>query len=65
MQFAARAYPSLLPSDGKVVKAKAIGKDPDGSKLNTAIAVSTYMSYQLLEEMEGWEEERDRSRHSC
>ena len=60
MQIAARAYPSLLPSDGKVVKAKAIGKDPDGSKLNTAIAVSTYMSYQLLEEMEGWEEEMDK-----
>ncbi len=60
MQFAARAYPSLLPSDGKVVKAKPIGKDPDGSKMNTAVAVSTYMSYQLLEEMEGWEEDMDK-----
>ena len=30
MQFGARAYPSLIPSDGKVVKAKVIGKDPTG-----------------------------------
>jgi hypothetical protein len=32
MQFAARAYPSLIPSDGQVVKSMVIGKDPDGSK---------------------------------
>lgn len=60
MQFAARAYPSLIPSDGKVVKARVIGKDPDGQKTKTAEAVSLYMSYQLLEEMDGWEEEMDR-----
>jgi len=60
MQFAARAYPSLLPSDGKVVKAKVIGKDPDGAKSKVAEAVSIYMSYQLLEEMDGWEEEMDK-----
>jgi chaperonin GroES len=60
MQFAARAYPSLLPSDGKVVKAKATGKDPDGSKTKIAEAVSIYMSWQLMDEMHGWEEEMDR-----
>lgn len=60
MQFAARAYPSLLPSDGRVVKARIIGKDPDGQKTKVAEAVSIYMSYQLLEEMTGWEEEMDR-----
>jgi chaperonin GroES len=60
MQFAARAYPSLLPSDGRIVKSKVIGKDPDGTKTVTAEAVSLYMSYQLMEEMEGWEEEMDR-----
>ena len=32
MQFAARAYPSLVPSNGKLVNAKPIGKDPDGAK---------------------------------
>lgn len=60
MQFAARAYPSLIPSDGKVVKARAIGKDPTGQKSETAEAVSIYMSYQLMHEMDGWEEDMDK-----
>ena len=60
MQFAARAYPSLIPSDGRVVKAKPIGKDRDGAKSKVAEAVSIYMSFQLLEEMDGWEEEMDK-----
>lgn len=60
MQFAARAYPSLVPSDGRVVKAKPIGKDPDGSKNAVAEAVSIYMSYQLMYEMDGWEEDMDK-----
>lgn len=60
MQFAARAYPSLVPSDGRVVNAKPIGKDPDGSKSEISQAVSIYMSYQLLQEMDGWEEEMDK-----
>ena len=60
MQFAARAYPSLIPSDGRIVKSKVIGKDMDGQKTAISEAVSLYMSYQLLEEMNGWEEEMDR-----
>lgn len=60
MQFAARAYPSLIPSDGKVVKSKVIGKDPDGTKLAQADRVSMYMSYQLMNEMCDWEEGMDK-----
>lgn len=60
MQFAARAYPSLVPSDGQVVKAKVIGKDPTGEKLEKADRVSTYMSYQLMYEMHGWDEQMDK-----
>jgi len=60
MQFAARAYPSLLPSNGKVVNAVVVGKDPTGQKLEKATNVSTYMSYQLLYEMDGWEESMDK-----
>lgn len=60
MQFAARAYPSLVPSDRKVVKGRAIGKDPTGQKTKTADAVSLYMSYQLMDEMDGWEEDMDK-----
>lgn len=60
MQFAARAYPSLVPADGKVVQAKVIGKDPQGMKQLSAERVSAHMSYQLLHEMEDWEEDMDR-----
>lgn len=60
MQFAARAYPSLLPSNGKIVKSVIIGKDPTEEKSKIAEAVSLYMSYQLTNEMKGWEEEMDK-----
>ena len=30
MQFAARAYPSLVPSNGQIVRSTVIGKDPTG-----------------------------------
>jgi chaperonin GroES len=60
MQFAARAYPSLVPSDGKIVKSSVIGKDPTGEKSSQADRVSMYMSYQLMHEMLGWEEGMDK-----
>lgn len=60
MQFAARAYPSLLPSNGKIVNSVVVGKDPTGAKLEKATNVSTYMSYQLMYEMDGWEESMDK-----
>jgi chaperonin GroES len=60
MQFAARAYPSLVPSNGKIVNAKPAGRDKTGQKTELAEAVSIYMSYQLLEEMEGWEADMDK-----
>jgi chaperonin GroES len=60
MQFAARAYPSLVPSSGKVVKTVVVGKDPTGEKYERAERVSTYMSYQLFTEMSGWEEDMDK-----
>ena len=60
MQFAARAYPALVPADGNIVKCKVVGSDLDGSKEARAIRVSKHMSYQLLQEMDDWEEEMDR-----
>jgi len=60
MQFAARAYPTLVPSDKKIVKTQVIGKDPDGKKKERADRVSTYMSYQIFHEMDGWEEGMDK-----
>lgn len=60
MQFAARAYPTLVPSDGKVVIGQVIGKDPDDSKQEQAERISTYMSYDIMHQMEGWEEGMDK-----
>lgn len=60
MQFAARAYPTLVPSDGKVVKCKRVGADPQGMKTARAERVSAHMSYQILEEMSDWESDMDR-----
>jgi len=60
MQFNARAYPSLVPSNGKLVNAKIIGSDPSGEKFKKGQRIAKYMSYQLLEEMDGWEEDMDK-----
>ncbi len=60
MQFNARAYPSLVPSDGHIVKTQVVGKDKDGTKKDKADRVSSYMSYQIMYEMKGWEEDMDK-----
>lgn len=60
MQFAARAYPSLVPGDGKLVKCQVVGYDQDGQKSLRAERIAKHMSYQLLNEMEDWEEEMDK-----
>lgn len=59
LQFSSRAYPALV-SGTQVVKAKISGFDQTGEKYNAAIRVGKHMSYQLLEEMENWEEDMDR-----
>lgn len=59
-QFAARAYPSLVPSNGQIVKSRVLGKDPTGEKLALADRVSTYMSYQVMYEIVNWEEDMDK-----
>jgi chaperonin GroES len=60
MQFAARAYPSLIPSNGDIVQARVIGQDPTGQKEQKAQRVSTYISYQCMRELPYWEEEMDK-----
>lgn len=60
MQFAARAYPALVPSNGEVVKSIVIGKDITGEKLEKANRVSEFMSYQVMHEMPRWDEEMDK-----
>ncbi len=60
MQFNSRSYPSLVPSTSDVVKVQVIGKDLDGQKLEKAKRIGSYMSYQVLNEMECWEEDMDK-----
>jgi chaperonin GroES len=59
IQFSARAYPSLVTGK-EIVLARTTGFDPDGRKTAAANRVSRHMSYQVLEEMEEWEEDMDR-----
>lgn len=60
MQFNARAYPTLIPSDGTLVKCKTYGMDADGQKFQRSRRISTHMSYQILEQMTSWEEDMDK-----
>lgn len=60
MQFAARAYPTLVPSDGHIVIGQVIGKDPDDTKQDQAERIGTYMSYDLMHQITGWEEGMDK-----
>lgn len=60
MQFAARAYPSLVPDNGQIVKSFVVGKDPTGEKLEKADRVSTFMSWQIMHDMGNWDEEMDK-----
>lgn len=55
MQFHARAYPEIIKGND-VVKGKVIGADPDGVKFDRAQRICEFMSYQILNEMEDWEE---------
>ena len=60
LQFHARAYPALVNSP-KLVKTKIMGElDPEGNKRARSIRVADYMSYQLLHEMEDWQDDMDR-----
>jgi len=58
MNYNSMMYPALVPSVD-IVKGRIVGFDRDGSKNEAAIRISKHMSYQLLEEMEEWEEEMD------
>jgi chaperonin GroES len=60
LQFSARAYPTLVPADGKLVKTRIIGKDPSGEKRKKGERVGTFMSWQLKYDMKCWEEDMDR-----
>lgn len=59
MQFHARAYPALVQGTN-VVKCRVPGPDPKGEATLRADRIGRYMSYQVLEEDQAWEEGQDR-----
>lgn len=62
IQFAARAYPNII-SGQDVVRYKVIGEDKEGKKAERGKRVAKHMSWQVLEDMDEWEEETDKLLH--
>lgn len=60
MQYHSRAYPSLV-SNNEVVKCKVYGSEPTNEIHKQAQRISNHMTYQVMEEDEGWEENTDRT----
>jgi len=60
LQFNARAYPTLVPSDGNLVKTRVTGRDADGEKAKKGERVAKFMSWQFMQDMETWDEDMDR-----
>ena len=58
IQFNARAYPAII--DGPDIVKGAVKGRPTPEKLERAERVGKHMSWQLLEEMDDWEEDTDR-----
>lgn len=60
LQFHARAYPALV--DGAhIVKMRVPGEDPSGALTQAALRIEDHMSWQVLEQDEGWEEDTDKA----
>lgn len=60
MQFAARAYPAIV-NGRSVVQCRLVGGSESPIARQVADRISQHMSWQLLEQDEGWEEGTDRS----
>lgn len=58
MQYSSRAYSNIV-NGTDVVRVRVAGPDPTGALQARADRISTHMSYQVLEEDEDWEDEKD------
>jgi chaperonin GroES len=59
IQFSARAYPAIIQGE-QVVKGMVMGPDPDGTKQERADRIGHHMSFQLLEQIQDWDEDTDK-----
>lgn len=59
LQFSSRSYGNIIQGTD-VVKYRVVGQDPDQKLRDQADRISKHMSWQVLEEDAGWEEQHDR-----
>lgn len=59
LQFSSRAYPNLIQGED-IIHYRLRDPDPTGVLKRRADRISRHMSWQMLEEDEGWEEEHDK-----
>lgn len=59
LQFSSRSYGNIIQGTD-VVKYRVVGQDPDQHLRDQADRISKHMSWQVLEEDTGWEEQHDR-----
>src|SRR5271167_1640816 len=59
LQFSARSYTNIIQG-ADVVKYQVLGQDNDKKLTDQADRISRHMSWQVLEEDSGWEEQHDR-----
>lgn len=59
MQFHARAYPALVQGTD-IIKYRVVGEDPQGKEKRRADRIGMHMSWQVMEQDQGWEENHDR-----
>lgn len=59
IKFSARAYPEIVRG-AEVVSCKVVGIDAEDQKHKRGKRVSTYMNWQLLNQMESWDEDMDK-----
>lgn len=62
IMFAARSYPAIIQGR-EVVHCTVLGEDMQNLKADRAARVSEHMSWQLLHEMDSWEEDLDKLLH--
>ena len=58
LNFNARIVPALMPNN-EPVGAAAVGPDEDGMKMAVAKKIASHMNYQLITEMEEWQQQFD------
>lgn len=59
IQFSSRVLPNVI-KDNRVVKSRVVGNDNNRHKAERAERTSKHMSWQVTEQMTGWEEDFDK-----